>query len=430
VKRTRTSPVAALLDGLAGQLRADLGRNIVGLYVYGSLTQGAFDPRRSDVDCVAVTRRPLSPLGVSRLRAGLRRLRLRDPWMRRLQLTILIQRELLQNTGDGWLYQFGRLIRTGSDGNPIIWANVLESGHVVFGAAPRTFVPRITPALMRAALQREVGYLRAELITQRDSAWRERPAYRRYAVLTLCRILYTRATGRVGSKRSAATWAIRRLPAGHRPTVRRALARPARARLIPLRPLRALLLHVERWLAAPRRGRSHPVRRHHDPNEIALTLFAPGDVPVLFEADADGEHRRRFDFPDGFVPSREHSENVITRWARERLAGVRFAYAVRSVAGGELVGGCELRPLGDGAANLSYWTYPRHRRRGVASRAVALACRIARTEFDFRGLEIVVDPDNVPSRRVATRNGFEEAGEKDGRVLYTLVLGDRSARNP
>src|SRR5260370_34857010 len=158
---------------------------------------------------------------MSRLRSTLGRLNSRHAWMRRLQLTILIQRELLQFNGDGWLYQFGRLSRTGSDGNPIIWANILESGHVVFGADPHTFVPPITATLMRAALEREINYLRTELIMKPASVWRARAAYRRYAALTACRILYTLETGRVGPKRTAAVWALRRLPSVYRPSVNR-----------------------------------------------------------------------------------------------------------------------------------------------------------------------------------------------------------------
>ena len=120
---------------------------------------------------------------------------------------------------------------------------------------------------------------------------------------------------------------------------------------------------------------------------IVLTFFTPSDAPVLFEADGDAEHRRRFDFPDDFVPSLRHSENVIARWELERIASIRFAFAVRSVANGELLGGCELRPLGSGAASLSYWTYPQHRCRGVASRAATLACELTVAEFfDFRRL--------------------------------------------
>jgi hypothetical protein len=170
--------------------------------------------------------------------------------LRRLQLTILIQRELLRFNGDGWLYQYGRLTHPGSDGNPIIWADILDAGLVILGTNPRSFVPAITPEAMRAALNREVGYLREELLSKPDSTWRKRPAYRRYAALTLCRILYTSKTGRLAPKRVAAVWALQRLPAIHRPTVRRAMAQPQQAGLLPLHPLRALLSHVEQRLAA------------------------------------------------------------------------------------------------------------------------------------------------------------------------------------
>src|SRR5919199_1004068 len=52
--------VSALLRELAAQLPVILGRNLVGIYLYGSLTQRAFDPRRRDVDLIVVTLRDLS----------------------------------------------------------------------------------------------------------------------------------------------------------------------------------------------------------------------------------------------------------------------------------------------------------------------------------------------------------------------------------
>jgi ribosomal-protein-alanine N-acetyltransferase len=153
---------------------------------------------------------------------------------------------------------------------------------------------------------------------------------------------------------------------------------------------------------------------------IILSLFQRTDAPVLIEADADPEHRQRFDFPADFRPSLRHSLDVIAQWEGERLARKRFAYAVRNSATAELLGGVELLPIGGEMANLSYWTYPRHRRRGVASRAVSLACGLAFSEFGFRTLRVLVDADNIASRRVAVGNGFREAGMQDGRVCYIL----------
>jgi RimJ/RimL family protein N-acetyltransferase len=161
---------------------------------------------------------------------------------------------------------------------------------------------------------------------------------------------------------------------------------------------------------------------------VTLTFFVRSDASVMCEADRDPEHRRRFDLPDTFVPSLEHSESAITRWEQERLAGKRFTFAVRSADTGVLLGGCELRPLDREAANLSYWTYPAHRLRGVASRAVALASNLAFERFGFRRLEVVTDPDNAGSRRVAANNRFREAGEREGRILHILEFEENNAR--
>jgi len=161
---------------------------------------------------------------------------------------------------------------------------------------------------------------------------------------------------------------------------------------------------------------------------VTLTLFFPDDAPVLCEGDHDREHRRWFEFPDTFVPSLRHSQEVIARWAQERIAGTRFAFAVRDAITNTLLGGCELKPRGTEAVNLSYWTYPAHRGRGVASRAVALACELAFEELAVARVEILADPDNIASRRVALRNGFRVAGLRDGRVLHCLEAKGSSGR--
>ena len=82
----------------------------------------------------------------------------------------------------------------------------------------------------------------------------------------------------------------------------------------------------------------------HSDGVIVLSLFERADAPVLLKADADPEHGRRFDFPADFRPSLSHSEEVIARWERERLARKRFPYAVRDAATGELLSGVELLP--------------------------------------------------------------------------------------
>ena len=162
-------------------------------------------------------------------------------------------------------------------------------------------------------------------------------------------------------------------------------------------------------------------------DKVVLTFFQLSDAAALRDMDADPEHRRRFEFPEEFVPSLGHSEKVIAGWTRAREAG-QFVFAVRAHGKGELLGGCEIRLLGSHVANLSYWTVPRHRAHGVASRAVDLVCQIARAQLGVQQVEIVVDPDNVASRRVATRNGFREVGIHERRILHVKDISAMTLR--
>src|SRR5258705_13112091 len=204
--------VSALLQDLTAHLPVILGKNLVGIYLHGSLTQRAFNAKRSDVDCIVVTKRDLSDAQFRKVRDWLAKTTESNPWATRLQISFLIRDKILIMNSRACLYQFGLLKRSGSDGNPIIWLNVLQSGVVLFGPQPESFVPTITREVLFQALAREVGYLREEIIEKTRSEWRNVPSYRAYAVLTLCRILYTYKNNKIVSKQQAARWAIKSLP--------------------------------------------------------------------------------------------------------------------------------------------------------------------------------------------------------------------------
>ena len=155
---------------------------------------------------------------------------------------------------------------------------------------------------------------------------------------------------------------------------------------------------------------------------IVLARYSVGDAPALVEADRDAEHRQRFETPADHVASLAHAERVIARWQSEWDAGTRFVFAMREIAQGEVVGGCELRPLEADGAALSYWTLARCRRRGFATRAVRIACDLARTQFGFRQLEAEVDADNVASQRVVQRVGFTAHVPRSQRLRFVCAL--------
>ncbi len=246
-------PVAATVRNLTRALEQILGSSLVGVYLYGSLTQRSFDPARSDIDCLVVVRRDLSDAQFRRLRTRLAHEGRADPWMRRVQMQVLLRRRLLRHDTRGALYQFGKLRRSGSDANPIVWMNVLATGITLAGPNPRSFLPPITEDMISAALERETGYLRAEM-SNPASAWRDQRFYREYAVLTLCRILYTHRKGRVTSKPVAARWALRTVPSRWHALIRAARSRrPGGLAALPIRRIARFIEHVRMEL-----GRSVP----------------------------------------------------------------------------------------------------------------------------------------------------------------------------
>lgn len=239
--------LAPLVERIVAGLPGLLGAELVGIYLYGSLLEPGFVPGRSDVDCIAVTERPLDAPTFDRLGHWFASALGEDPRFARLQMSLLVRDRVLEDDPAACLYQFGVLRRSGSDGNPIIWLDHFQRGRTLLGPDAASFVPAITPALLHEALVREVGYLREEISLRPDGEWRDRPSYRAYAVMTLCRILHTDATGDVTSKAHAAERAIERTPPEHHGLIRSAgrVSDDVASEELPLPAIERLIRHVQ-----------------------------------------------------------------------------------------------------------------------------------------------------------------------------------------
>ncbi len=204
--------LSTLLHDLGMQLPVILGRNLAGVYLYGSVTHNGFNPNTSDVDCLVVTRRALSDAQFRRLGGWFAQMEKSNAWTARLQISFLLKDQVLTMSSKACHYQFGVLKRGSSDGNPIIWLDYQRSGKILFGSPPETFLPNITPKIFAAALERELAYLKEEISEKPSSEWRDVPMYRAYAVLTVCRIVYSSEKRAIASKKTAAKWVIKKWP--------------------------------------------------------------------------------------------------------------------------------------------------------------------------------------------------------------------------
>ena len=198
-------------ERLVSELPQILGPNLVGIYVYGSALDASFVPGRSDLDCLAVTEDSINEEEFADLADRLTIEQSATPNFDRTQISFLVRDRVFDDDPSACLYQFGRLTRGGSDGNPIVWLDFLQRGLLLYGPHPRSFLPDISRKILHEALARELGYLREEIVENSESEWRDRNSYRAYAVLTLCRIMYSAATGEVGSKTRAAEWVMAEL---------------------------------------------------------------------------------------------------------------------------------------------------------------------------------------------------------------------------
>jgi predicted nucleotidyltransferase len=209
--------VRALLALLLTNIQRILGDQLVGLYLYGSLSSGDFDPASSDVDFLAVTQGILADDVFERLRVMHEQVAASGlPFADHLEGSY-IPREALRRydpanalhptIGNDWPFQLGF-----HDANWIIErAIVRERGVVLYGPPPETLTDPVSPEQLRVATCQQLADVWRSRIEDPD--WPRAGLYSAFAVLTLCRALYTLRHGAFCSKPVAAAWAAQTYPA-------------------------------------------------------------------------------------------------------------------------------------------------------------------------------------------------------------------------
>lgn len=143
---------------------------------------------------------------------------------------------------------------------------------------------------------------------------------------------------------------------------------------------------------------------------VALDRFTDADVDSLW-AGEDDEYVHLSCLPGPFT--RQDITSQIHDWQMQwELGGSRRSFAIRDAGTRRLVGGCvlDLRTDDGAIAELSYWVFPPYRRRGYATRSVALVCRYGFDTLGIARVELHITPTNDASQRVATKAGFLQKG--------------------
>jgi predicted nucleotidyltransferase len=207
--------INALISELLAGIQAALGKQFVALYLHGSLANGDFAPGRSDIDFLVVTEQELSPNEIERVKAMHRRLTHSGmAWADVLEGGYISRKELrCYNAATAFhpsLRVDGSFDVDGYGSDWIIQRYLIRKhAFVIAGPEPKTLIDEVTPDQLREA---QLGILREWWLPQLTDSHRiERDDYQAYAVLTMCRALYTVTMGDVASKPAAARFAQRAL---------------------------------------------------------------------------------------------------------------------------------------------------------------------------------------------------------------------------
>lgn len=208
---TKYPEVNRVLDLLLSSVSQVLGNEMVGMYLYGSLASGDFDPETSDIDFLVVTTSSLSNHTIADLETMHHRIwKSGSKMAAKLEGSYIPRRDIRRHNprsepcptvNEGRFY----LDRRGSDW--IIQRHVIrEQGLTLAGPDPRTLIDPVSPEDIRRSVKGVLNEWWFPMLE--DPTWlRERGSeYHAYAILTMCRALYTLEQGAIVSKPAAARW--------------------------------------------------------------------------------------------------------------------------------------------------------------------------------------------------------------------------------
>jgi hypothetical protein len=231
---TRFTDVNSVLQEFIVHIRSILGDKFVGLYLYGSLALGDFDPHTSDIDFIVLTREEISDELFSNLQEMHSRFdQGNSSWAGKIEAAY-IPLDALNHPGS-----FSALYPQIEKGTKLVhaaleagWAfqrqTLYERGVIVAGPPPLSLIDPVTMVEMEQAAAVLLGDWLEQ--SQKDPswiAWARQRVNQAFIVLTLCRIRYSLASGSVASKPESARWAQASLGSRWSFLIRHSLASPA-----------------------------------------------------------------------------------------------------------------------------------------------------------------------------------------------------------
>ncbi len=187
-----------------------LGKNLIGLYLYGSLTYGDFNLGSSDIDLVAIVTKPLNHDETELIKLFHKQVEVHyQKWSDRLECSYT-PIDMLKNTlppeEPRPYYNATIFYENAPYGNEWLINNHLlyEHGIPLIGPEFKELIKPIDMIEVQKACIRDLFQEWEPKIT--DLKWLDNSHNQSYLVMNLCRILYTVLLGTTGTKTVSAEW--------------------------------------------------------------------------------------------------------------------------------------------------------------------------------------------------------------------------------
>lgn len=208
--------VNEVLHALTRGITDMLGDNVIGIYLFGSLTYEDFNPNRSDIDLLVIVKQLLSKDVLEKIKNFHEQIEKDYPsWKDRIECSYTpldLFQEILPPKTPRPYYGAGIFYPEAPYGNEWIINNYLLYQHSIALTGP-DFKKLVKPIDIADVQKASIQDLFKEWEPKiNNHVWLQNSHYQSYLVLNLCRILHTVLNGEAGSKSVSAAWVKKEFP--------------------------------------------------------------------------------------------------------------------------------------------------------------------------------------------------------------------------
>ncbi len=229
MKLTPYPDVSEILNLLLANVKEILQSQFVGMYLYGSLSSGDFNPETSDIDFLVITKDSLPEETIAELEMMHHRIwNNGSKWAPKLEGAYIPRGEIRRYNPDHPrcpVVNEGKFYVGGFGSDWIIQRHVVrEMGVVLAGPDPKTLIDPVGPDDIRRAVWNALHEWWFPMLD--DPSWLQghESNYHGYAVITMCRALHALRYGTIVSKPIAIQWAKENLDSRWHPLIEKAVA--------------------------------------------------------------------------------------------------------------------------------------------------------------------------------------------------------------